>query len=181
MYITTFTVSYVDHNGNSDVATFVKELDARDFVKTTLEDFLDYEMLEDTIASDEIDEKVDSLFNFNYLDYYPSKYVHIEFMFSVKGFDIPTPKVEYLWGHHLNNNDWVIDPNRIAYFQTVTETINKVKPNGWDHAVYKKADTGREYIVLCGDPSNDRGRYIPVDYTSAAYALTLVLRCAFDE
>lgn len=182
MYITTYTISYTDSNNNSDVSTFVKELDARDFVRTTIEDFLSYEGLENEVSGDDIEYEVNDLFNLRYVDYHPNNSpAHIEFMYSKKGFDVPTPKVEYLWKHQLHSTNWVIDPNRIAYFHTVTETINKVKPNGWDHAVYKKTNTGLECIVLCGSPNSDEGRYIPVNCTSEAYALTLVMRCAFDE
>lgn len=182
MYVTTYTVSWTDHNNNSDVGTFVKDLDARNFIRTTIEDFLGYECLEDEVSGDEIDEKVEYVFENHYLDYYPNEsHAHIEFMYSVKCFNIPDDKVAYVWKHQLKNTNWVIDPNRIAYFSTVTSTVSKVKPNGWDHAVYKKTENGCEYIVLCGSPDSDEGRYIPVNCTSAAYALTLVLRCAFDE
>lgn len=181
MYVTTYTISYTDYNGNSDVNTFVKELDARDFVRTTIEDFLSYEGLGDEISTDDIEYEVNDLFNLRYVDYHPSEYAHIEFMYSMKCFDVPGDKVAYVWKHQLRNTNWVIDPNRIAYFHAVTETVGKIKPNGWDHAVYKKTDNGCEYIVLCGEKDSDEGRYIPVNCTSAAYALTLVMRCAFDE
>lgn len=182
MYITVYTISYNDSNDNSSANTFINELDARDYARTTIKDFLEYEGLDDVISTDNLDEHIDALFESGY-HVYPGEWsdAHIEFMYSMKCFDVPDDKVAYLWWHQLNNNDWLIDPNRIAYFHAVTETVNKVKPNGWDHAVYKKTDTGCEYIVLCGSPNSDNGRYIPVNCTSAAYALTLVMRCAFDE
>lgn len=90
-------------------------------------------------------------------------------------------RVTYSWGHQIARKNWVIDAERNARFTPLFKAVESLRPNGWDHAVFKKTEDGREFIVLCGSRDSDEGRYINVTWTSVDYATALVFRCAFDE